>query len=224
MLALAALKLSHGTTPTMPVSNVLLPPALIGFEHIKRGWDARTRKSTAHLLPGQFYVTRHDEAIYTTLGSCVAACIRDRETGVGGMNHFMLPFTPEMAEQREWGSPAAMYGNYAMEHLINEIMKNGGARRNLEAKVFGGGRILANMTDVGARNVAFVHDYLAAEGFRVIAEDVGSVYPRIVIYHPANGDVLVKRVRSLHNQVIVEQETKYLNTIGKPAQAEVDFF
>ncbi|TAN46991.1 MAG: chemoreceptor glutamine deamidase CheD [Methylococcaceae bacterium] len=204
--------------------NPPLPPSLRGFEHIKRTWDEKLAKPLARLQPGEFYVTRNDEAIYTTLGSCVAACIRDRVSGVGGMNHFMLPFTPEMAEQRDWGSAATMYGNYAMEHLINEIMKNGGARKNLEAKIFGGGRILARLSDVGARNISFVREYLATENLPVLSEDVGSIHPRIVVYLPAKGEVLVKRVRSLHTNIIAEQETKYIDTISVPAPTAVDFF
>lgn len=202
----------------------VLPPPLRGFERIKRVWDDKLAKPLARLQPGEFYVTRYDEAIYTSLGSCVAACIRDRVSGVGGMNHFMLPYTPEMAEQRDWGSAATMYGNYAMEHLINEIMKNGGARKNLEAKIFGGGRILATLSDVGARNIRFVREYLATENLPLLSEDVGSVHPRIVVYLPAKGEVLVKRVRSLHTNIIVEKEAQYINTISKPAPTAIDYF
>jgi chemotaxis protein CheD len=201
-----------------------LQPALRGFEHIKRSWDHKIAKPLARLLPGEFYVTRYDEAIYTTLGSCVAACVRDPATGVGGMNHFMLPLTPEMAEEHEWGSAAAMYGNYAMEHLINEIMKNGGKRHNLEVKIFGGGKILQNVSDIGEKNISFVRQYLHTEGLGIMAEDVGTVYPRVVIYFPGNGEVLVKRIRSLHANLIMEQEQRYSEAIRPPAPSSVDFF
>jgi chemotaxis protein CheD len=203
-----------------------LPLALPGFEHIRRGWNESHDTFAARLNPGEYYVTKNDEAIYTTLGSCISACIRDRVTGVGGMNHFMLPISAEEGGWKAAGlGSSTRYGNYAMEHLINEIMKNGGYRKNLEVKLFGGGRIIANMTDVGLRNIQFARDYVATEGLLVTSEDVGEVYPRMVVYFPATGKVRVKRLRSLHNNTIVEQETKYMRTIEhKPVGGDVELF
>jgi chemotaxis protein CheD len=148
--------------------------------------------------------------------------------GIGGMNHFMLPAT-ESSEADAWKASsqnsATRYGNYAMEHLINEIMRNGGKRENLEVKVFGGGRILQNMTDVGQRNIEFVRDYLKTEGLRVASEDVGEIYPRMVVYFPTTGRVRVKRLRSLHNNTIVTQEISYINTLKtKPITGDVELF
>jgi chemotaxis protein CheD len=142
------------------------------------------------------------------------------------MNHFMLPAS---AEENGWKaaglSSATRYGNFAMEHLINEILKNGGLRQNLEVKLFGGGRIIANMTDVGMRNIAFARDYIQTEGLRVTSEDVGDVFPRMVVYFPATGRVRVKRLRSLHNNNIIEQETQYLHTIEtKPVSGDIELF
>ena len=74
-----------------------LPLALPGFEHIKRGWNDTYEAYAARLMPGEYYVTLHDEGIYTTLGSCISACIRDRVIGIGGLNHFMLPASGEMS-------------------------------------------------------------------------------------------------------------------------------
>jgi chemotaxis protein CheD len=92
-------------------------------------------------------------------------------------------------------------------------------------KVFGGGRILANMTDVGMRNIEFVRDYLKTEGLSVVAEDVGSIYPRMVVYFPSTGKVRVKRLRSLHNNTIAEQETRYLSSIEtKPVGGDIELF
>ena len=203
-----------------------LPLALPGFEHIKRGWNDTYEAYAARLMPGEYYVTLHDEGIYTTLGSCISACIRDRVIGIGGMNHFMLPASGEMSGWKsEHLSVINRYGNFAMEHLINDILKNGGKRQNLEVKLFGGGRILQNMTDVGMRNIIFVRDYIETEGLRVVAEDVGDIYPRMVVYFPATGKVRVKRLRSLHNNTIVELETRYLNTIEeKPVSGDIELF
>lgn len=203
-----------------------LPLVLPGFENIKRAWHNNFETVAARLLPGEYFVTMHDEAIYTTLGSCISACIRDRVTGIGGMNHFMLPIS---GDNNSWqavdNSASARFGNVAMERLINNILKNGGKRQNLEVKLFGGGRIIANMTDVGVRNIAFARDYLQTEGLKIVSEDVGETFPRMVVYFPATGKVRVKRLRSLHNNTIVEMETKYLSTIEeKPVSGDIELF
>ncbi|MDO9064959.1 MAG: chemoreceptor glutamine deamidase CheD [Sulfuricella sp.] len=204
------------------------PPTLPGFEHVRRSWNETYQSYAARILPGEYYVTRHDEGVYTTLGSCVSACIRDKVLGIGGMNHFMLPAT-DSAEADAWKassqSSATRYGNYAMEHLINEIMRNGGKRENLEVKVFGGGRILQNMSDVGQRNIAFIRDYLKTEGLLVASEDVGTTFPRMVVYFPTTGLARVKRLRSLHNNPIVTQELSYIDTLkAKPITGDVELF
>lgn len=211
----------------MAIAPIPRPPlALPGFEHVRRNWNNTYGSYAARLLPGEYYVTINDEGIYTTLGSCISACIRDRVSGIGGMNHFMLPAS---ADADGWKtaslSAATRYGNFAMEHLINVIMKNGGKRQNLEVKLFGGGRILAQMTDIGLRNIEFAHEYIATEGLKVIAEDTGDIYPRMVVYFPATGKVKVKRLRSLHTNVIVEEETRYLKSIeSKPVGGDVELF
>jgi chemotaxis protein CheD len=203
-----------------------LPLALPGFEHVRRNWNNTYEAYAARLLPGEYYVTINDEGVYTTLGSCISACIRDRVSGVGGMNHFMLPSSGDAGGWKSTSlSAATRYGNFAMEHLINVILKNGGKRQNLEVKLFGGGRILANMTDVGMRNIEFARDYIKTEGLHVVAEDVGSIYPRMVVYFPATGTVRVKRLRSLHNNTIAEEEIRYLNTIEKkPVGGDIELF
>ena len=200
--------------------------ALPGFEKIKRAWNNTYEIVAAHLLPGEYFVTLHNEAIYTTLGSCISACIRDRVSGIGGMNHFMLPASSGVDSWKAADNSASTrYGNFAMEHLINNILKNGGKRQNLEAKIFGGGRIIANMTDVGMRNISFARDYLETEGLKIISEDVGETFPRMVVYFPATGKVRVKRLRSLHTNTIVDMETKYLKAIvEKPVSGDIELF
>ncbi|HHM06313.1 MAG TPA: chemoreceptor glutamine deamidase CheD [Gammaproteobacteria bacterium] len=197
------------------------PPVLPGFEHINRYWDKHTNVFTAKILPGEYYVTMYGEAIVTVLGSCVSACIRDRKLGIGGMNHFMLPAT---AEDNGLGA-ATRYGNYAMEHLINDILKNGGRRANLEVKVFGGGKILAQMTDVGKRNIEFVREYLHQEALEVVSEDLGDTCPRKVLYEPASGRARVKRLQSLHNNTVVERETEYMGHLAKDkVEGDIELF
>jgi len=205
-----------------------LPPVLPGFEHVKRAWNNTYASYAARILPGEYYVTRSEEGVYTTLGSCISACIRDKMSGIGGMNHFMLPSTDaagvESLKANGLGA-AARYGNFAMEHLINDILKNGGSRANLEVKIFGGGRILEKMTDVGMRNIAFVQDYLQTEGLQLVAADVGDIFPRMVVYFPQSGRAKVKRLRSLHNNVIADQENNYVQSIvDKPVAGDVELF
>lgn len=202
------------------------PLALPGFEHVRRSWNNTYEAYAARILPGEYYVTKSDEGVYTTLGSCISACIRDKVSCVGGMNHFMLPASADADNWKSNGlSAATRYGNFAMEHLINDILKNGGRRENLEVKLFGGGRILQNMTDVGMNNIIFAREYLKTEGLKVSVEDVGDIFPRMVVYFPATGKVRVKRLRSLHNNTIVEEEIRYLKTVeSKPVSGDIELF
>lgn len=201
--------------------------ALRGFDHITRYWDRGRHMYGAKILPGEFYVTSHEEYISTVLGSCVSACIRDRIFGIGGMNHFMLPHANKHSTT-QWGSAASdetRYGVHAMEQLINNILKNGGNRENLEVKVFGGGKILAQMTDIGLRNIEFVREYIHTEELLCVSEDLGEIYPRKVLYFPITGKVKVKKLRSLHNNTIIERETTYLHDIEEhPDTGEVELF
>ena len=194
------------------------PQALAGFGHVNRYWDRTRNCHAAKILPGEYYVTLHDEAITTVLGSCIAACIRDRCTGIGGMNHFLLPGGGQDLAPAPLNA-ATRFGIYAMERLVNDILRNGGIRRNLEAKIFGGGRIIADMSDIGMRNIDFVKDYVRGEELRLAASDVGDVYPRKVMYFPASGRVFVKKLPSLHNNTILERETRYLGELTRKPQA-----
>ncbi len=197
-----------------------LPASLPGFGHVNRYWDTAHDMPAAKILPGEYYVTNSRELVTTVLGSCVSACIRDKVFGVGGMNHFMLPIS---ADGKGWNgsqdlvSTATRYGNYAMEHMINEILKHGGHKKHLEAKIFGGGRMMASLSDVGARNIDFVRDYLSTEGIPLLNESVGDIYPRKVIYIPATGKVWVKRLKHLHNDTIVRRERRLPEPDRRPA-------
>lgn len=195
------------------------PPAVAGFQGIHRFWDPATERWTAKVLPGEFYVTRHDEAIATVLGSCISACISDHRIGCGGMNHFMLPEDSGGGGSDRWMDPTAglatRYGSHAMERLINELLKLGARREQLEIKLFGGGRILASMTDVGARNAVFVREYLRSEGLNVAAEDLGDIYPRRIIYFPETGKVRVRRLQALEATAIAERERRYQGDLAR---------
>jgi chemotaxis protein CheD len=208
--------------------NLVPPEAFKGFETINRYWDKLHNSFAAKILPGEYYVTLQDEVIVTVLGSCVSACIRDRIFGIGGMNHFMLPHTQSDLSHHVGAGPstnASRYGSYAMEMLINDILKHGGRRDNLEVKIFGGGKILQNMTNVGLRNIQFVEEYIRLEGIPLINEDTGDIYPRKVVYHPNSGKVKVKKLRSLHNDTLIKREEEYQHTIEeKPAAGNIELF
>ncbi len=179
----------------------------------------------AKILPGEYYFTGREMLIVTVLGSCVAACIRDRVSGVGGMNHFMLPDSGNDADSPL--SASMRYGAYAMEVLINELLKAGARRENLEAKVFGGCNVLRGFTtiNVGERNAQFVRDYLRAENVRITAEDLNDVHPRKVYFFPRTGKVLVKKLRQLNNYTLVKREQDYARRL-KTSQVggDIDLF
>jgi chemotaxis protein CheD len=187
-------------------------PRIPGFENINRYWDPENGVIAAKLLPGDYYVTKDDEMITTVLGSCVSACIRDSVSGIGGMNHFMLPETSRSrlnSREESVVGTALRYGNYAMEHLINTILQYGGKRKNLEVKLFGGGKIIATLGDVGSRNIEFVLDYVDTEALNLVSHDLGDIYPRKVNFYPMTGKVRMKKIKDIHNETIVLRERQY---------------
>ncbi len=188
--------------------------ALPGFESINRYWDRAYQMPAAKILPGEYYVTQQNEIITTVLGSCVSACIWDRVFGIGGMNHFMLP----ISHNGEWGgseliSTATRYGNYAMEHMINDILTHGGHRQNLAIKVFGGGQIISELSNIGFKNIEFVQCYIKQEGLALVGEDVGDCFPRKVVFFPKSGRVRVKKLKQLHNDTLIKRERAYQHDI-----------
>ena len=203
-------------------------PELPGFKSINRYWDKMNDCYAAKILPGEYYVTIHDELITTVLGSCVSACVRDKVFGIGGMNHFMLPANKGDDVSSFGGAgESTRYGNFAMEQMINDILKNGGHRKNLEIKVFGGGKVLKNMStlDIGQKNIDFIMQYIKDESLKLTAEDLGDVYPRKVLFFPATGKVRVKKLRSMHNNTIIERENNYSKAIEqKPSSGEIELF
>ena len=162
-------------------------------------YDAHFRSEAVKVLPGEYFVHDQDLPIMTTLGSCIAACLWDRQARVGGMNHFMLP---------EGSGDCGRYGSYAMELLINELMKRGATRASLEAKVFGGAQVISGMTamNVGERNTAFVLDYLKTERIPVLSSDVQGVCPRKVCFLPASGKAMVKRLAAAPPEALAAQD------------------
>lgn len=181
-----------------------------GYEEVlapNHYFDRNFQTEAAKILPGEYYVTGRDMLLVTVLGSCVSACIRDPKSGIGGMNHFMLP----EGDPSNPVSESARYGGYAMEVLLNQLIKLGASRSRLEAKVFGGGAVMRGFTmhNVGERNSDFVLEYLEAERIRVVSQDLRDIYPRKVYFFPATGRVLVKKLKQVHNNTILQREAEY---------------
>jgi chemotaxis protein CheD len=167
-------------------------------------FDTHFKRDAVKILPGEFYATARPMLIVTVLGSCVAACIRDKTTAIGGMNHFMLPSSAADGAEKQ----SANYGVYAMDVLIKQMLEMGAQRQTLEAKLFGGGHVLTGITTdkVGDRNASFVRNYLEAEDIPIVAEDLTGSYPLKVYFFPENGAVKVKRLVRLHNDTIIQRE------------------
>ncbi|MBE0546597.1 MAG: chemoreceptor glutamine deamidase CheD [Rubrivivax sp.] len=176
------------------------------------------------VLPGEYFVHEEDLLIMTTLGSCIAACLWDRNARVGGLNHFMLP----EGSGQDSASTGGRYGSYAMELLINELLKRGATRSTLEAKVFGGGQVIAGMAtmNVGERNTRFVLDYLQTEHIPVVSKDVLDIYPRKVCFLPASGKAMVKRLAPTQAAALLAQERAAAQRVTPTATAggSVDLF
>lgn len=200
------------------------------FTHINHFWDPQRHNVVTKILPGEFFVSRTQGMIGTTLGSCISACLWDEIAGIGGMNHFMLPLSEKEERDVNWGqrrkiSDATRYGNFAMEHLINYILKYGGNKVRLKAKIFGGGKVLANMSDVGERNTKFVIQYLEKENIPMVSSDVGSEHPRKVLFEPKTGKAYIKRIINIHNDTIMKRETDYSSIINRdPIEGDIEFF
>lgn len=189
---------------------------MTSFEGLSVGissyYDERFKRVVHKLLPGEYFVAFGSDMILTVLGSCVSVCIRDYMSGIGGMNHFMLA---EDTRERKSGwiesydMASTRYGSNAMELLINDIIKKGGKRENLEAKVFGGASVLDIKSAIGDQNIKFAEEYLNCEAIQIKSKDVGGIYPRKIFYIPASGDVFVKKIDRSESYTIVEQEKKY---------------
>lgn len=180
----------------------------------------------AKISPGEFYYTDKNMLIVTVLGSCISACIRDNVSGIGGMNHFMLPDSAA-ADKDSPVSESMRYGTYAMEVLINQLLRNGARRENLEAKIFGGGNVLKSFTttNVGERNAAFVKRFLKEERIKITGEDLLDVFPRKVYYFPKTGKVLVKKLKELNNFTLVKREEAYASKLKtNDVGGDIDLF
>lgn len=183
--------------------------------------DHHFKTNAVKILPGEYFVSDEGIVIMTVLGSCIAACIWDSQRRIGGMNHFMLPE----------GTPldtSGRYGSYAMELLINEMIKMGARRENMQAKVFGGGQVIHSFTtmNVGERNTKFVMDYLQTERIPIVSKDVLDIHPRKVVFFPVTGKAMVKRLAHSHPDKLESQERagNVATVVQSTAGGSVDLF
>lgn len=185
-------------------------------------WEQKVDAWVYPVLPGDHLtISESGAAVSTLLGSCVAACIRDKRSGQGGLNHFLLPAASSQDGQ------SARYGVYAMEVLINEILSAGARRQDLEAKVFGGGEVIASAAavSVGSKNAAFVREYLGGEGIPILASDLGGSMARRVYYFPDTGKVKVQYLNPLDATGTVEREARLARSlVQKPQTGTVELF
>lgn len=196
------------------------------FQHIQRFWDHTHDIEAARILPGEYYVTDNEQVIVTVLGSCISACIRDPMSGIGGMNHFLLPVEPSSAHTHTDAS--ARYGIHAMEMLINELLKRGARRSRLEVKLSGGAHVLDSVSgaQVGMQNIEFVRWFLDSENLSITAEDVGGQTARKVYYFPQTGRMRVRKMIQKSDQpAVVREEAQYMATLKRaPVSGEVELF
>ncbi|HEU0198714.1 MAG TPA: chemoreceptor glutamine deamidase CheD [Nevskiaceae bacterium] len=189
-------------------------------------FDPRFKTQALKILPGEYRVDDRDVMLVTVLGSCVAACLYDPLRRVGGMNHFMLPEAQD--ESSTWGTTnSTRYGAFAMEMLINDLLKRGASKARLQAKLFGGGAVLPGLTttNVGDQNAVFALHYMAAEHIPVIGQDLGDVCPRRVHYFPASGRVMVKRLPAAHTRSVADEERQYRQSLQQqPKTGSVELF
>ncbi len=183
-------------------------------------FDHHFQFNAVKVLPGEYFVANENLVIMTVLGSCIAACLWDSRTRVGGMNHFMLP-------DGDSADISGRYGSYAMELLINEMLKLGARRETLQAKIFGGAQVMHNFTtmNVGERNTSFVVNYLQTERIPIVSEDVLDIYPRKVVFFPASGKAMVKRLAHTHPETLAEETRGNAANVAKTtAGGSVDLF
>lgn len=191
------------------------------FAHIRLISDGRFPHKVAQILPGDYYASKKPMVIYTVLGSCISACLLDPIAKVGGMNHFMLPAPKSKGRYDSWGE-SARYGSYAMEMLINSIMKLGGEKDRLEVKIFGGAKLYESNRNVGSGNTDWAINFIETEGFKLLKQDTGDIYPRKIYYFTETGRVLMKKITRIKNSTVLDREKEYAKTLAKKRETPAD--
>jgi len=194
------------------------PPPVPGFENAHRLWDSLHHRWTVRIVPGELFVTPHDESISTVLGTSLSVCIRDPVLRIGGMNHFILPIQIDAATgmvARDT-KDALLYGRSIMERLLREVLKLGASRERLKAKMYGGGRHLQPVHDASESTIAFARRYLREQGVPVVAEKLGAGYPRRLMYFPSSGVALMERLPNRLVAAAAKREMQYVQSLIQP--------
>lgn len=178
-------------------------------------FDPYFQRAAVKLLPGQYYVTSGETMIVTTLGSCVAACVRDKVSGIGGMNHFMLPAV--LRPDQQTAKTFTKYGVFAMQKLLETLTRMGAKPANFEAKVFGGGHVMEGFAscDVGTQNARFIEQFMATNEIPIVSRDLYQDYARKVYFLPQTGEVQMRRIRRLNNTTIIEREKAHRISLSR---------
>jgi chemotaxis protein CheD len=190
------------------------------FEGEKSHFDPCSGMMAVKIFSGDWYVSSDPkEMLVTILGSCVAACIHDPVLKIGGMNHFLLPGSLKADDE------SARYGLYAMEKLINELLKLGAVKERLQVKIFGGARVINYSSDIGNKNITFIKNFLQADGYKITAEHVGGEHPRRIHFYPVTGKVKMKLVEEQEKTKIISSEKVYEESLkSKPVEGEAELF
>lgn len=186
------------------------------FSGGKTFYDRSSNMNVVKIISGDFYVSdKEDDVLITILGSCISACVRDPVANVGGMNHFLLP--------GDTGNESTRFGAYAMEMLINEILKKGGKKDRLEVKLFGGSNVLEKSTaKIGSKNIAFIREYIKKENLNVLTEDLGGTSPRRIHYYPNTGKVMMKKVQKDEDKKVIAEERSYAAKLKQETESDGD--
>lgn len=188
---------------------------------MKKSFSSKLNRNLVELFAGDYFATGDQSLVFSTLlGSCIAVCMKDKISGVVGMNHFMLPRWPK--EPNIVFSADARYGINAMEMMINDMMKLGAKREHLQAKVFGGGQVLgSNLTNVAQSNIEFIQAYLHLEEVPIVAQDMGGSAGRKLYFFSDTFTVYVKKIQQ--NQILdsaVKREKRFLAWMRKQSDKE----
>lgn len=201
--------------------NRTTPQVVPGFQDFKLFWEPRWNCYAVKVKPGEFYIARSNMVLTTVLGSCISACIYDPQAGYGGMNHFMLPASHSNADMGR----SLRYGLFAMEQLINELMKHGCSRERMQVKLAGGGEMMRGYSSVGQQNINFIMQYIQDEGLNLLADDLGGDRARRVAYFPIEGRMLVNKLDHREDQRLIEEERSYSIDVDQHMDdADVELF
>lgn len=171
----------------------------------RRYRNERIGATIVQITQGDFYITgARDELLSTVLGSCISACIRAPLLGIGGMNHFLLP----SEDGKDAAFASLRYGSFAMEQLVNSLMRKGARREDLEVKVFGGANVIKGIKGVGHSNADFIEAYLEKEGFQIVAKHLRGHSARKLIYFPKTGKVKMKELNDAFGVLVDKREKK----------------